>query len=224
MYRFAQNLPSEAYSTAIDQTSNNPLKFQDKDIIERAKQILISPKTEWPVIKAENDSHLKVLTSYLLWLAMIPAVAAFIGYGIIGYNILGIHIHSAEFGIRQAVVSYITYIAGCYISAAVITLLAESFGAKKDFNRAFQLVAYAYTASCIGGIFNIYHSLTIIATLCGIYSLYLLYTGLEPMTEVTPEKKAAYFIVSMLCMIAVYFVVGLILAAIFLPKYQGFAF
>ena len=194
------------------------------DIIERAKQILISPKTEWPVIKTENDSHLKILTSYLLWLALIPAVAAFIGYGLIGYNIMGVHIHSAEFGLRQAVVSYIGIIAGCYITAAVITLLASSFGAKKDFNRAFQLVAYAYTASCIGGIFNIYHSLTIIATLSGIYSLYLLYTGLEPMTEVTPEKKAAYFIVSMLCMIAVYFVVGLILAAIFLPKYQGFAF
>ena len=194
------------------------------DIIERAKQILISPKTEWPVIKTENDSHLKVLTSYLLWLALIPAVAAFIGYGLIGYNIMGVHIHSAEFGLRQAVVSYIGIIAGCYITAAVITLLASSFGAKKDFNRAFQLVAYAYTASCIGGIFNIYPSLTIIATLCGIYSLYLLYTGLEPMTEVTPEKKASYFIVSMLCMIAVYFVIGLILAAIFLPGYQGFAY
>lgn len=194
------------------------------DIIERAKQILISPKTEWPVIKTENDSHLKILTSYLLWLALIPAVAAFIGYGLIGYNIMGVHIHSAEFGLRQAVVSYIGIIGGCYITAAVITLLAESFGAKKDFNRTFQLVAYAYTASCIGGIFNIYHSLTIIATLCGIYSLYLLYTGLEPMTEVTPEKKASYFIVSMLCMIAVYFVVGLILAAIFLPGYQGFAY
>ena len=99
-----------------------------------------------------------------------------------------------------------------------------SFGAKKDFNRTFQLVAYAYTASCIGGIFNIYHSLTIIATLSGIYSLYLLYTGLEPMTEVTPEKKASYFIVSMTCMIAVYFVVGLILAAIFLPGYRVFAY
>ena len=83
---------------------------------------------------------------------------------------------------------------------------------KKRFQPGIPAGRIAYTASCIGGIFNIYHSLTIIATLCGIYSLYLLYTGLEPMTEVTPEKKASYFIVSMLCMIAVYFVVGLILA------------
>ena len=52
-------------------------------IINRVKNVLVSPKTEWAVIEAENSPHAKVFTSYVLLLAIIPAAAAFIGYGLI---------------------------------------------------------------------------------------------------------------------------------------------
>ena len=184
------------------------------DLINKAKAILMTPKTEWEKIKNENESHDKVLTNYLLWLALIPAVASFIGYGIIGYRILGIHVGSVEWGIRQAIVQYITMVGGCYLTAAVFTLLAQNFGAKKDFNKAFQLVAYCYTAACVGGIFYIYHSLTFLASLASLYSLYLLYVGLVPMTGVPKEKQTAYFIVSLICMALVFVVLSLILDAL----------
>ena len=122
------------------------------NLIDRAKAILFTPKTEWERIKNENDSHVNVLTTYLLWLALIPAAAALIGYGIIGYRVLGVHVGSIEWGIRQAIMQFITMVGGCYITAGVLTVLAENFGAKKDFNKAFQLVAYCYTAACVGGI------------------------------------------------------------------------
>jgi len=48
------------------------------EIISKVKNILLNPKTEWEVISEKNDTHLKVLTAYLIPLALIPAIAGFI--------------------------------------------------------------------------------------------------------------------------------------------------
>jgi len=186
------------------------------DLVNRVKQILVSPQTEWPTIEAENDPHVKVLTSYVVPLALIPAVASFIGYGLIGHSILGIHIGGIGFGVRNAIVQYITMLGSIYVSAFVIDALANSFGAKKDFNRSFSLVAYSYTPMFVAGIFYILPLLSFLASLAGLYGLYLLYTGLQPMTKVSSEKQVAYFIVSLIVMLFAVVIVGAILGAILL--------
>ena len=184
------------------------------DLINRVKQILVSPKTEWQTIDGENDSHVAVLTKYVLLLAAIPAVAAFIGYGIIGYSFMGYHAASIGLGIKHAIIQYISMVGGVYITALVINLLAENFGSKKDFDKAFSLVAYAYTPAFIGGIFNIYHSTVILGTVASIYSLVLLYMGLVPMMKTPAEKRTSYFVVSLLVMIVSMFVLAMILTPI----------
>jgi hypothetical protein len=104
---------------------------------------------------------------------------------------------------------------GAYITAFVINLLAKNFGAKEDLNKAFSLVAYAYTPAMVGGIFYIWHPLSILASLASIYSLYLLYIGLQPMMQTPDDKKTSYFVVSLLCLVGVFIVLGQILAAVF---------
>ena len=42
------------------------------NLIERTKSILISPKEEWSKIGQENDTPVKLLTTYLLWLDRFP--------------------------------------------------------------------------------------------------------------------------------------------------------
>ena len=184
------------------------------DIINRVKNMLVAPKVEWPVIDGENDSHMSVSTKYVLLLAAIPAIAAFIGYGLIGYKVFGHHFASVNLGLKQAIVQYITMVGGVYITAFVINLLAENFGSKKNFDKAFSLVAYAYTPTFVGGIFLFYHPLSIIASLASIYSLVLLYIGLAPMMQTPTEKRTSYFVVSLLVMVAAFFVLSLVLAAI----------
>jgi len=188
------------------------------DIINRVKQILISPKTEWPVIDGENDSHISVLTKYVLLLAAIPAIAAFIGYGVIGYRIFGIHFASISVGIKQAITQYVTMVGSVYITAFVIDILATNFGSQKNFDKAFSLVAYSFTPAFIGGFFYIYHPLSIIASLASIYSLYLLYIGLAPMMKTPDEKRTTYFVVSLLVMVAAVIVLSTVLAAVLVGK------
>ncbi len=186
------------------------------EIINKVKQILTSPKTEWQAIDSENSPHLSVLIKYVLVLAAIPAAAAFIGYGLIGYSVLGHHFASISLGIKQAVIHYITMVGGVYLTAFVIDILATNFGSQKNFDKAFSLVAYAYTPAFIGGIFYIYHPISILASLASIYSLVLLYMGLVPMMKTPAEKRTSYFVVSLLVMVAAFFVLSLVLAAIFI--------
>ena len=188
------------------------------DIINRAKQILISPKTEWPIIDNENDPNMVVLTKYVLLLAAIPAVAIFIGDGLIGYSVLGFHVGSISIGFRQAINQYIAMVGGVYITAFVIDLLAPNFGSQKNFDKAFSLVAYAYTPVFVGGIFYIFHPLGILASLASLYSLYLLYVGLVPMMKTPDEKRTSYFVVSLLVMMVAFIVLSKILTVIFIGR------
>ena len=186
------------------------------EIINRVKNILMTPKSEWTTIDGENTPHAKLFTTYVLPLAVIPAIAAFIGYGLIGYSIFGIRVGSIGLGIRQAIIQFIVSAGGVYLTALIINFLAENFGAQKNFDKAFSLVSYAYTPMFIGGIFYILPSLSILASLAGIYGLYLLYIGLKPMMKSPEDKTTVYFVISLLAMIVVYAALGFVLGIVLL--------
>jgi hypothetical protein len=186
------------------------------EIINRVKSILTAPKKEWAVIESEHTLHAKVFTTYVVPLALIPAVAAFIGYGLIGYSVLGVHVHSVSWGLRQAIVQYAAMLGGTYITAFVINALAGNFGAKKDLDHAFSLVACAYTPMFVGGVFYLLPSLSWLVSLAGLYGLYLLYTGLQPVMKAPADKQTSYFVVSLIVTVAVSALLSFVLAAILL--------
>ncbi len=190
------------------------------NIVERVKNILLNPKQEWVVIDKETTDIPQLVTGYLLILALIPAVASFIGYGLIGYKVpfVGHVAGTFGFGIKQAVLAFISPVISAFIAAFVINALAESFGSQKDMRRAMQLVVYSFTASLVAGIFYIIPSLGILALLAGLYGLYILYLGLQPMMKTPEEKVTSYFVVSLLVMIVVSIVVGAILSGIIIGR------
>src|SRR5260221_1075829 len=49
------------------------------NLIQRAKNIIITPKTEWVVIAGETTSAQELIVSYVLPLAAVAAIASFIG-------------------------------------------------------------------------------------------------------------------------------------------------
>jgi hypothetical protein len=188
------------------------------DIINRAKNIIMTPKTEWSVIAAEEPNASGIITGYALPLILVAAIAAFIGYGFIGYNIgvLGssVRIAGVNWGLYHAIIIILTGFLSVYLGAFVVDALAPSFGSEKNFGRAVQLVVYSYTPAWIGGILMIYPALGWIGGLFGIYGLYLLYLGL-PHTMKTPQDKVAiYLIVTIVALILVYVIVGLIFTGI----------
>ena len=189
------------------------------NLIDRVKNILVSPATEWDVISTETPDVNKIFTSYVIPLAGVAAIAAFIGYGLIGINMLGIQMKGVNYGFYYALNSFIVSICSVFLTAFVVDALAPSFNSEKNFGRSFQLVAYSYTAGWVGGLFQILPVIAFLGTILSLYGLYILYLGMPKLKGTPADKHIGYFVVTIIVLIAVYIVIGLILTAIFQPMF-----
>ncbi len=184
--------------------------------IERAKNIIISPNKEWDIIALEKPDTGQIITSYVLLLAGAAAVAAFIGYGLIGFNFGLLHYASVTWGIYYALNVLVGAIAGVFISALVIDALAPSFGSEKNMGHSVQLVAYSYTPAWVGGLLSIFPPIAIVGSLAGLYGFYLMYIGMPKLKKTPADKHAGYFVVSIVTLIVVYCIIYFIMSRIVL--------
>ena len=186
------------------------------NLIDRVKNIITNPNKEWDVISTEQPDAGKIITGYVLPLAGMAAIAAFIGYGLIGFNVFGFRVSGVNWGLYQALTILIGAIVSVYITALVVDMLAPSFGSQKNFNRSVQLVAYSFTPMWIGGILAIFPPIALIGGLFGLYGLYLLYIGLPKLKLTPPDKQIGYFVVTLIVTLVVYFVIAWILQSLFM--------
>lgn len=174
------------------------------DIVGRAKNIILSPNTEWPVIAAESITVGELYTGYIMPVSAIPPICALIGLTLfLGGLGLGL-------GLAGAVVSWALGLAGIYIVALLAQWLAPKFGGGNDFIAALKLVAYSHTAAWVGGVFMLIPFLGILSFLMGLYGLYLLYTG-APVVGVPQERAVTFTAALVLCVLVVFVLIGIIM-------------
>ena len=89
------------------------------NIVDRAKNIIMTPKTEWPAIAAEQPNVGQIVSGYVIPLALIPAIAAVLGYGLIGRGMAA----SFTWGIAMAIITFVAAVVGVYLTAFVIDML-----------------------------------------------------------------------------------------------------
>ena len=181
-------------------------------LLDRVKNILLSPKTEWEVIAGEQPNTGQIIVGYVLPLALIPAVATIIGMGLVGTG----PFTSFTYGIAMGLVSFVTSLEGVYLTALVVDVLAQNFGSEKDFGRSLQLVAYSWTPAWVAGILSIIPVLGTIGGLLGLYGIYLMYLGLPPIKKTPKDKQIVYLIVAFVVLIIIYMILGAFLSLIFL--------
>jgi Yip1 domain len=191
--------------------ATNPTGPARVPLIERVKNILTTPKTEWPVIDSEPDTIAGIYKNYVMILAAIGPVCLLIGLLAFGMSYISF---SLGYLLAQAVVSYLMALAGCYILALIIDTLAPSFGGTKDMVKAFKVAAYSYTAAWVVGIFYLLPLLAILGLVGALYSLYLLYLGLPVLMKTPADKAVVYTVAIIVAAIIVYVVIGAITAQI----------
>ncbi|MBI3137234.1 MAG: YIP1 family protein [Sphingobacteriales bacterium] len=189
------------------------------NLIERAKNIMFTPKTEWDAVNGEEANIPGIITGYVVPLAGAAAVAAFIGYAFIGVNVFGVRFKGMDWGLYQGITVLASALLSVFVSAFVIDALAPSFGSEKNLGKSVQLVAYSWTPGWVGGLLAIIPSLGIIGSLAGLYGLYLLYEGLPKLKKTPEDKKVGYFVVSLIVIIVVFWVIGLILSKILMSVF-----
>src|SRR5262245_51418381 len=121
------------------------------NLIERAKNIIISPVKEWNVISTETPDTGKIITGYVLPLAGAAAIAAFIGYAFLASR----YYSGMNWGLYHGLTILIGALISVFVSSFIIDALAPSFGSEKNMGRSVQLVAYSYTPAWIGGLLAI---------------------------------------------------------------------
>jgi hypothetical protein len=190
-------------------------------LVERVKNILVTPKTEWPRIDAEPATIGGIYTGYVLILAAIGPIALLIGQQVFGYSAFGVtYKPPIATSVGSAVLTYILSLVSVYVSSLIIDALAPSFGGTKDQVKAFKVAAYSATAAWLAGIFNIIPMLAFLA-IVGLYSLYLLFVGLPMLMRVPADKAVGYVVVVIIVQIVLYFVVAMIVGALVLAFFGG---
>jgi hypothetical protein len=186
------------------------------NLVDRAKNIIMTPTTEWEVIKTETLSTGEMIGGYAAILALIPAAAGFIGKSLIGVPLFG-KIPIVP-GFLWAVLTYVMSLVSLWIMALIIDALAPSFGATKDMSGSMKVSVFSMTAAWVAGIFSVIPLLGILSIL-GLYSLYLLYGGMKTIKSPAPDKLMAYYLITIVVAIVVYFVISMVVSAVVLGPY-----
>jgi hypothetical protein len=189
-----------------------------KKIIERVRDIILKPKDTWLLIRDEKINIKHLFINYAAPLALIPIVASLIGITLIGIRMpMGVMRVPFLGSLLGAVVGYVLHLAGLFLGAWIIKLLATYFKSKSDLTLAAKVVIYSMTPYWVIGILNIIPGLGVISLLAGLYGIYLMFLGL-PVILKTPSDKVVLFLISIL---AVGFVISLVLSGIVVGTFYG---
>jgi Yip1-like protein len=183
----------------------------------RVLGILKNPTFEWRTIAAETDDIQTLYMNYIIPLAAIPAVAMFLGLGIIGVPFLG------RFGFFTAMMTgvmvFIQTLIAPLVAAIVIEQLAPRFSSSGSTVDALKLVAYSSTPFWVGSVIYLVIYLSPLMILPVIYAVYLFYLGLPPMLKTHPNNVVPFMLVSFLAIIVVNIFLRLLLWVFGLPMY-----
>lgn len=189
----------------------------------RAKAILLTPKTEWPVIAAEPDTVPGLYKNYIMIVAAIPVLAMFVKNSLIGHSFFGVSVRTNFFsGLFGMLLTYALSLGMVYVLGLIINALAPSFGGEKNQLQALKTAAYALTAAWLAGIFVLLPWLGYLLMLAGgIYSIYLMYLGLPVTMRSPPEKAVGYTAVVIVIAFVLNLIIGAITSGLNMPNYSN---
>jgi len=189
--------------------------------LKRAIGILINPKYEWEIIKTEQTTTTKLFKNYAMLIALIPAVAIFIGQSVIGLSLGEKMTYRIPIinGILFSSVYYAFNLLGLYLLAKFVDVLSQTFGAEKNFSSSLKVVIYSFTPFAAAGIVRIVISFEWLHLILGLYTFYLMYLGLKTVKEIKPEKLPGYLTIVFMISVILYMVSEKIAVEITMPVF-----
>ena len=141
------------------------------------------PDRAWETIRQKEDAHSMHYLMHLLALALIPAVCLFIGVTFVGWSLVEnervrLDIPSA---LQLCLLLYITIIIGTVVMGFFVRWMARAFEVRPNLNQCIGFIAYVITPFLVAGVTGLYPNrwfAAVVLLIAGIYSTYLLFTGL----------------------------------------------
>lgn len=185
------------------------------NLVERIRNILLTPRSEWRVIEQERGGASYLFLNYVAILAAIPAIAGFVGTSLIGVPVptVGTVRVPMVAGIINAVLAYLLSFGVTYCVALAGDALAPSFGGQKNPANALKLIVYSFTPAWLAGVFIAIPAFGFLG-IVGLYALVLLWLGVPQMMKVPDERAIGYTALLVVVMIVVAFALALLQATL----------
>lgn len=181
-------------------------------LIDRAKNILVTPKTEWPIIQAETTGITQLYTGYVIPLAAFAAVMSFIRMSLIGIGYWHMPVLT---GLAYALANFAFGLLGIYLFGLIIDGLAPSFGGQRNQQQALKTAAYGFTPAALGAVLVLLPAFgPFLRLIASLYGIYLLYLGLPVLMQSPKEKVPGYTAAVVVCIILLGVVLSVLMSAI----------
>lgn len=184
-------------------------------LIERMKNILLTPRGELRIIEHERGDAAYLFLNYVAILAAIPAIAGFVGTSLIGVSVptVGTVRVPVMAGLINAVLAYVLSFGVTYCVALAADALAPTFGGQRNLGNALKLIVYSFTPGWLAGVFVAVPALGFLGIL-GLYAVVLLWLGVPQMMKVPAERATGYTALLVAIMIVVAFALAFMQAAL----------
>lgn len=164
--------------------------------------ILTHPDKEWEAIRSDKESTSKLYIGHVLFLALIPALAAYYGTTEVGWRVGdGELVKLTQASAAQlCVLFYVAMLTGIYIIGKFIDFFAATYGVGEHEHKGVALAAYTATPLFLLGIIAVYPVLWVnmmVGVIAVCWSVYLLYEGLPILMKI-PEERGFMFASSVL--------------------------
>jgi len=165
-------------------------------IVDRARELLLRPKDEWVKIASESDDP-RPIVGFVAVLGILPALALFIGYGIIGlptmYGFFKLSMLSAFF---VSLVFYFLAGVGIALTASMIGFFCHYFSIEGKWQTFLKIAVFSSVAPLLANVFYILPILKFLR-IVGFYGCVTLFVGLPVMLKI-PKEKEMQFVVTIL--------------------------
>ncbi|PCM43694.1 Yip1 family protein [Marinobacter sp. ANT_B65] len=180
--------------------------------------LLTHPDQQWEAIRKESESVTRLYTGHVLLLALIPALAGFIGTSQVGWQIGDGQVTrlSVSSALSLSVLFYGAMLAGIFILGKFIDFFAATYDAVERTPRGVTMAAYTATPIFLIGVIAVYPNIWVnmLAGLVAIaYAVYLLYEGLPILMKI-PEERGFMFATAVLTVGLVMFVALLAMSVV----------
>jgi hypothetical protein len=181
-------------------------------LVERIRNIVLTPRAEWSVIEAEPTSVGRLYIQYVMPMAAFAASMSFIRMSVVGVDQpWGDTIRTSTVSAFAAsVVTFILGLIGLYLVGLIINTLAPAFSGGRNHRQALKTAAYALTPAWLGTALTLLPLGPALQFIAGLYGIYVLYLGLPVMMGIPRAKADGYAVAVVVCTM----MVGIMFAAV----------
>lgn len=180
-----------------------------QSLIERVTSLLLRPHETWEVIRQESLPLSIVFQKYVLRLAMIPAIAHFLGFwALIGF------VNS----LSRALLLYGLTLGATWVVSQIVLLWSKEMGIEVDSSQCMQLASFGFFPYFVSGIFYLVPPLMVFVLLGGMYGAYLFLVGIPILLEIPKEKTSSYLLPIALSLFFLFVLIGHFTGGVFWPS------